>query len=403
MMYMAVIFFSLSQASHLEKKIAQANEEDAKRLIERIKKHFSKVSDPRASDNQKHKFIDIIVISLCAMISGAEGWTAFVRYGKSKKEFLSKMLELPNRIPSADTFRRVMSGIDPIEWQESFMEWSQALKRKDKQVIAVDGKRLRGASKALGGKAVHMVSAWVSEQGLCIGQRKVEDKSNEITAIPELLGSLCIADSVVTIDAMGCQKEIAKVIVEGKGEYLLALKKNHPKLHQAVKDMFSESELEEGYVELEEGHGRIERRSCRVIRDIDSLGNLGSEWSGLGSVVMVEYTAIRGKKIEKETRYYLSSIKEESAEEISKWVRHHWGIENSLHWVLDVVFKEDACRIHKGHGAQNMAVLRHLALNIINQEQSCIDSVKGKQQRAAWANGYMLKLLNVFAYVQTKA
>ena len=148
--------------------------------------------------------------------------------------------------------------------------------------------------------------------------------------------------------------------------------------------------------ELKDDHGR-------VIRDIDSLGNLGSEWSGLGSVVMVEYTAIRGKKIEKETRYYLSSIKEESAEEISKWVRHHWGIENSLHWVLDVVFKEDACRIHKGHGAQNMAVLRHLALNIINQEQSCIDSVKGKQQRAAWANGYMLKLLNVFAYVQTKA
>ena len=400
---MAAIFFSLSQARDLEKKIAQANEEEAKRLIERIKKHFSKVSDPRAKDNQRHKFIDIIVISLCATISGAEGWTSFVRYGKSKEEFLSKFIELPNGIPSADTFRRVMSGIDPIEWQECFIEWSQALAKKDKRVIAIDGKRLKGASKALGGKAVHIVSAWVSEQGLCIGQRKVEYKSNEITAIPELLGSLCIANSVVTIDAMGCQKEIAKVIVEGKGEYLLALKKNHPKLHQAVKNIFSQGELEEGYVELEKGHGRIERRSCRVIRDVKSLGSLGSEWLGLGSVVMVEYMAVKGEKIEKETRYYLSSIKEESAEEISKWVRHHWGIENSLHWVLDVVFKEDACRIHKGHGAQNMAVLRHLALNIINQEESCIDSVKGKQQRAAWANDYMLKLLNVFAYVQTKA
>ena len=371
----------------------------AKRLIERIKKHFSKVTDPRATDNQKHKFIDIIVISLCATMSGAEGWTAFVRYGKSKEEFLGRLLELQNGIPSADTLRRVVSGIDPLEWQECFMGWSQALAKKDKRVIAIDGKRLKGASKALGGKAVHMVSAWVSEQGLCIGQNKVEDKSNEIIAIPELLGSLCIANSVVTIDAMGCQKEIAKVIVEGKGEYLLALKKDHPKLHQAVKDMFSESELEEGYVELEKGHGRIERRSCRVIRDVESLGNLGREWSELGSVVMVEYMAVRGEKIEKETRYYLSSIKEGTAEEMLKWVRSHWGIENSLHWVLDVVFKEDASRIHKGYGAQNMAVLRHLALNIINQEESCVDSVKGKQQCAAWANNYMMKLLNVFAYV----
>ena len=220
-----------------------------------------------------------------------------------------------------------MSGIDHLEWQECFMEWSQALAKKDKRVIAIDGKRLRGASKALGGKAVHMVSAWVSEQGLCIGQKKVEDKSNEITAIPELLGSLYIANSVVTIDAMGCQKEIAKVIVEGKGEYLLALKGNHPQMHQAVKDLFEQKKVEEAFVEWEEGHGRVERRSCRVIRDVESLGDLGKEWSELGSVVMVEYMAVRGEKIEKETRYYLSSIKEGSAKQISRWVRHHWGIE----------------------------------------------------------------------------
>lgn len=397
---MLLVFQALRQEEYLKQKQARIEEAQAKRLIERIKKHFSKVKDPRVEDNQLHSFIDVIVISLCAIIAGAEGWKAFVNYGKSKREFLEQVLELKNGIPSADTFRRILSKIDPVEWQECFIEWSEALAKKDKRVVAIDGKRLKGASKALGGKAVHIVSAWISEQGLCIGQEKVEDKSNEITAIPNLLGNLCIADSIVTIDAMGCQKDIAKIIVEGKGEYLLALKKNHSNLYEAVVDLFSKEGGEETYIECEDGHGRIERRSCRVIRDIESLGELKSEWVGLASVVMVEYTSKRGEKIQKETRYYLSSLKKESAKQISKWVRHHWGIENSLHWVLDVVFKEDACRIHKGYGAQNIAVLRHLALNIFNQDKNNNDSVKGKQQCAGWNNDYMLKLLNIFAYSQ---
>lgn len=269
------------------------------------------------------------------------------------------------------------------------------------QVIAIDGKTVRRShDKTLGKSAIHMVSAWASENRLVLGQTKVAEKSNEITAIPELLALLDVSGCIVTIDAMGCQKEIARLIIEDSGDYVLALKENQGQLYQEVKELFEDEDLvtEVGdfHETVNKGHGRLERRRCSSIADPECISYLNprGQWRGLRSVAKVTGERRIGEKVSKESRYYISSLPG-AAKELLWAVRAHWGIENSLHWVLDIAFREDESRVRKGHGPENLATLRHMALNLISRETSSKSGVKARRLRAAWDEDYLIKVLSV--------
>ena len=370
-----------------EIKIEKANtNSDIMGLFE----HFGDMPDPRMARNQRHKLIDIISIAICATIAEADGWTDMAEYGEAKQDFLGSFLELPNGIPSHDRFRDVFARLDPEAWQERFVSWTQALEQRTKgELVSIDGKRLRGSvCKGAAKAAIHMVSAWANTNRLVLGQVKVDDKSNEIKAIPELLAILGLSGTIVSIDAMGTQRTIAQAIVEQDGDYILALKGNQKTLHEAVKRMFEQREAAAFDSQVNEGHGRIEQRVCRVIHEVNDL-----DWPHLQSIAMRESRRQVGQKVTTETRYYLSSLKQASAKQVAQAVRSHWGIENQLHWVLDVAFKEDACRIRAGNAAQNLATLRHLALNFLRHETSSKRGIKGKRKKAAWNDVYMLTVL----------
>jgi predicted transposase YbfD/YdcC len=365
-----------------------------------IIEQFSALPDPRTHlRKNEHKLIDIIVIAICAVICGADSWTEIAEYGVAKKDWFADFLELPNGIPSHDTFNRLFSFINPEEFQRCFSGWVQAAwKRSEGQVIALDGKTLRRSYDSKSSKAaIHMVSAWAAADHLVIGQVKTEEKSNEINAIPELLDFLDVKGCIATIDAMGCQKKIVKKIIDQGGDYAIAVKGNQPSLFQAVDELFGGASMEklnsaefDFYSGETADHGRHEVRCCFMTANLDGIP-MRSQWEGLRSVgVVISDVTINGRTTTA-CRYYISSL-EKNAAILAGAVRGHWGIENSVHQVLDTAFREDDSRLRKGHGQENFAVLRHIALNLLKQEPSKL-GVKAKRLKAGWDNKFLRKLL----------
>lgn len=365
----------------------------------RLFDYFAYVSDPRSS-NARHRLFDIFVIALCAVISGAEGWEDMEEYGQAQAEWFQQCLELPHGIPSHDTFRRVLSRLKPDELPQCFVHWTEALRESiDGEIVAIDGKTLRRSFDQAASKgAIHMVSAWANANRLVLGQRKVDDKSNEITAIPTLLRMLELEGAIVTIDAMGCQKEIAKTITEQGADYVLALKDNHPTLHSEVQLLFEDVKADRldhitsaRHTTIDADHGRLETRHYWITSDIECLGVKGS-WAKIASVGLVEAHREVGGEVSIEQRFFLTSLPDDAVR-FAQAVREHWGVENALHWVLDVSFREDDCRIRQGNGAQNMAVLRHMALNLLRRESNHKRGIKARRKRAGWDRDYLFQVL----------
>jgi predicted transposase YbfD/YdcC len=364
--------------------------------------HFSSIDDPRIDRTKRHKLIDILVIAICATICGAETWEDFELFGYAKQDWFKTFLELPGDIPSHDTFRRVFARLDPSQFQQAFLDWVRSVTRLTKgEVVAIDGKQLRrSADSAAGKNAINMVSAWAEENRMVLGQVRVDEKSNEITAIPELLRMLEISGCIVTIDAMGCQTEIASEIINKQADYVLAVKGNQNHLFEdivgyfdwALKDKFKQTSYTHDET-VTGDHGRIEVRRCYASEDISWLRRK-AEWKGINCVAMVESErSVAGAEPSRERRYYISSLSAD-AKKLNRVIRSHWSIENSLHWVLDIAFREDDSRIRKDHGPENMTTLRHIALNLLKQDKSIKVGIKSKRKNAGWNERYLLKVLN---------
>lgn len=359
---------------------------------------FGNVQDPRSHVNQLHDLVDILLIGIISVICGAETWKQMVGFAHSKEEFLRKFLKLKNGIPSEDTINRVFSAIDSSEFESCFIEWVNTITNISKgQVIAIDGKTLCGA-KSNGKKSpIHMVSAWANENNLVLGQVRVNDKSNEITAIPELLDKLMIEGNIITIDAMGTQVDIAKKIITNKADYILAVKENQKQLLEEIIDEFKFSKEIEEDIHIDLGHGRIETRKCSVISNFSFIENKDDKWRNLRQVIKIESTREfknSNKPKETATRYYISSL-DNSANQYQKNIRSHWGIENKLHWTLDVAFSEDSSRKRSKNAAQNFSVLLKIALNLLKNEKTEKQGIAGKRLKAGWNESYLLKVLDI--------
>ena len=361
--------------------------------------HFASLEDPRVLGRNRHNLIDILVIAICGVICSADDWVSIAEFGEAKEDWFREFLELPNGIPSHDTFGRTFSLLSPEAFQESFISWVRSLTGVFEGLVAIDGKTLRRSHDRRSGKAaIHMVSAWASENSFVLGQVKTEEKSNEITAIPELLRALSVKGCLVTIDAMGCQKAIAKQIVEQGGDYLLALKGNQSNLADEVEAVFSAADgagyagYAVDYYETEErNHGRHEIRRYWSLAIKDLLVHAGP-WTNLSMIGMMESERTVNEETSIEYRYYIASI-ENSATEFARAVRGHWGIENGLHWVLDVALREDDCRVRKGNAPENLALLRHIAINAVKQEKTKKLGVKNKRLKAGWDENYLAKIM----------
>lgn len=360
---------------------------------------FSDLEDPRVERCKLHPLGEILLLTVCGVIAGCEGWDDLEDFGESKLEFLRQYLPYEHGIPSGDTLRRFFRAIDPKEFQSRFIEWVKSLQESvlPGRVIAFDGKTSRHSfdgEKA----ALHLVSAFASEARLVLGQQKVSEKSNEITAIPELLKWLDVRGAIVTIDAMGCQKHIAEQIVNQGGDYVLGLKGNQGNLHDDVK-IFFESEIklkgieQRLYEALDKGHGRIEKRVCIATDNIDWLKERHSGWSTLKSIICIKSERKVGQETTSENRYYVSSLSAEP-EKLLHAIRQHWGIENSLHWVLDMSFGDDQSRIRKDHAPNNLAVIRHCALNMIQQIKTKRQTIKRLRKMAGWDDSVLKSILD---------
>jgi predicted transposase YbfD/YdcC len=374
----------------------------------RFTTHFAALPDPRVQRTRRHQLLDILVIALCATICGADDFVAMSDWGRIKKDWLQQRLglELKNGIPSHDTFGRMFARLDPNAFAQCFVAWTNALHTHTRgQVIALDGKQLRRSFDTASGKAaLHLISAWATKSRLVLAQTAVEQNSNERVAVPQLLTLLDIEGCIVTLDAMGCQKQIARQIKDQGGDYVLALKANHGNLYESVRQFFEcsrRSDWRTGFGNVahryhtsstQKGHARIETRRCWLVDE--DIGWLDPEqaWAGLKSVALVERERRVGQQVSVEARYFLCSLAG-SARQVLRAVRRHWHIENRQHWVLDVSFREDDCRIRKDNAAQNMAGLRRLALNLLGQETSVKVGVKTKRHRAGWDNDYLEQVL----------
>src|SRR3990167_1352009 len=354
---------------------------------------FSKLKDPRINRTKKHLFLDVIGLALFAVLSGAQSYTEIEDFCRLHKDWLKKYFALPNGIPSHDTFSRVFSAINASAFQESFFAWLKAIvKLFPEGVVAIDGKSIRASRRVHKGlKALHIVNAWSCANGICLGQMRVKDKTNEITAIPEILQKLFIEGAIVTIDAMGCQKEIAKAIIDKKGDYILRVKANQGHLHDAMEETFQHAESLQyrGMVystaddQTNNDHGRIELRKC-IVLPLMYLIKMKLKWKGLKSLVLIisERETHEGKTVE--YRYYISSLSHKESEKILNSIRHHWQVENNLHWVLDVAYKEDQSRIRDENSALNMSWLRKTAIGLLKRATNIKGSIRRKQL-AIWA------------------
>lgn len=364
---------------------------------------FGDLVDPRVEGRCEHRLLEVIIITVCAVITGAESWVEVETFGTLKEAWLKTFLELPGGIPSHDTFGRIFAALDAEAFQKGFVRWVEGVFRvTDGQVVAIDGKTVRHSyNKNLGKGAIHMVSAWASETGIVLGQRKVDDKSNEITAIPELLRLLDVAGCIVTIDALGCQKVIAQTIRDEKADYVLQVKENQGHLYEDVEQWFAYADqqgtaaIDCNYAEtVNKGHGRIEIRQCWAISDPLAFETIRHHdgWADLHSVVRIYRERRLANTVERETSYYLTSLSND-ASRLLQAIRSHWSIENSLHWVLDVTFSEDDARLRIGNSPQNMTVLRHLALNILKNDASK-GSLRQKRYKAALDETFLFNLLS---------
>jgi predicted transposase YbfD/YdcC len=365
--------------------------------------YFADLEDPRTEHNLHHPLINIITIAILGVICGADTWVDIERYGQAKREWLAEFLDLRHGIPSHDTFGRVFQWLDAEQFQTRFMAWTRQLCQRTKgKLVALDGKKLRRSQDRLHQReGIWMVSAWVSENQLVLGQQRVDDKSNEITAIPELLAALDITGCIVSIDAMGTQTDIAKKIVKAKADYILPVKENQGTLYEDMALLFDGFEAE-NYVavphdtakQISEKHDRREIRQCWVVSETEYRDYLrrGAVWPKLTSLVKLLTIRITPKKTEVSVRYFISSWTA-SAQQFLQRIRQHWQIENGLHWVLDIAFREDESRIRKDHAPQNMTILRHMAINLLKQETSIKVGIAAKRKMAGWDNAYLLKVL----------
>jgi predicted transposase YbfD/YdcC len=365
--------------------------------------YFGDLPDPRVRGRTDYPLIEIVFLCISAIVSGFDGWEAIEDFGQGKLDWLRKFLPYEHGIPRHDTVARVMSCLSPKALQSCFVSWVQSIaKITDGEIVAIDGKQARRSYDKKNRKAaIHMVSAWACQNGVVLGQQKTDTKSNEITAIPQLLDILELKGCIVTIDAMGCQRDIAKKIRECGADYVLALKGNQSELQEMVSDFFSTA-IKKNFAAVEHsraeendyGHGRIESRVCYAVPLPDYLKDFGKEWADLKSLACIISSRDINNVVTQETRYYISSL-EANAPKINHAIRCHWHVENSLHWVMDVTFKEDDSRIRRGVAAENMSVMRHLALNLIRKESESKFSVPRKRRKASLYDEYREKVLRV--------
>ena len=368
-----------------------------------VMSYFADMDDPRRGQNITHPLINIVTIAILGVICGADGWVDIERYGNAKKDWLSGFLDLEKGIPSHDSFGRVFRWLDETAFQARFMQWTSSIcQQTGGDLVAMDGKKLRRSQERKKGRdGIWMVSAWSSENRLVLGQKKVDDKSNEITAIPQLLAQLDITGCVVTLDALNTQTAIAKQIVDAQANYILAVKKNQGTLYEDLENLFQGFEYEhyqdviyETVQSTNEGHDRQEFRQIWVVSEPDYQQYLrhGKLWANLKTLIKLVTVRVTANKTETTNRYFISSW-HASAQDFMTAIREHWQIENGLHWVLDIAFREDESRILKDHAPQNMAVLRHLALNLLKQETSVKVGIAARRKMAGWDNNYLLKVV----------
>lgn len=363
---------------------------------------FNEFPDPRMARTRRHSLRDILVLSVLAVICGADDFVQIEDFGRAKEPWLRKLLDLPNGIPSHDTIGRVFSMLDPEAFASSFMRWvATVAERVEGEVIAIDGKTVRRSKDGAANKGpIHLVNAWATANRLVLGQVVTDVKSDEITAIPELLAALELTGCIVTIDAMGCQTSIASDIVAAGADYVLALKDNHPNLHHEVQGFFEDGILldfqgieHDFHKETTKAHDRDEVRMAWTTSELDWLPE-SEDWTNMRSLACIEsHRTVLGRATTVHRRYFISSVPNLTAKDAVRIVRTHWQVENSLHWVLDIAFREDEARARKGHAAANLATVRSIALNLLKQERSSKRGVKTKRLRAGWDNRYLLKVL----------
>lgn len=353
---------------------------------------FDGLTDPRIDRTKKHLLRDIIGLTICAVLSGCDDWEEIELYGELKHDWLKEFLVLPNGIPSHDTINRVFACLNPEELRDCFINWVQSIAAiTNGRVVSIDGKRLCNSGSDGKKGFIHMVSAWCSSNNMVMGQVKTEDKSNEITAIPALLELLVLEGAIVTIDAMGCQKEIAEKIVAQQADYVLTVKQNQGHLLDDIQEAFEQSVNPDSHTLIEKSHGRIEKRTCKVITDMDWISKK-EDWKNLHSIVCIESqrTLLSTGEVQEEQRFYISSLGS-SAEHFNQIIRQHWSIENKLHWSLDVTFKEDLSTKQAGNAAENFSIITKIAINLLKNNVIKKTSIKNKRLLCGWDTDYLAK------------